>query len=350
MRITLLFVMLFSLIGCYGYLQDGPPYIRYAKGDRWVSNFRNENFPAKTFIDDKLYCSSLEIATDSSNLLYCLDLKTGIVDWTAKVSNWAGSPPIVKDSFIYFSSYVGDIYRFDKNGNKIWEQRAQSAFAGHSLNPLNNNLIVHTVSDGSYELAFSNGEVINHFGKTSLGSSMPVFYNRYMIQAGIKEDTTLVGEGKMVRCIDYLDKQKVWEYEMGENIKSVFENDGKIYFISKGFIMHAIDINTGARIWQSDSLQQGSGYYPSSPKLVFDQGKIVFMNGNLNNLTVLDEATGKLITKGTYHDILKMQLVLPVNHIYKVKADDKSYYTVCVSDSFVAPQRMYSVAIMKTDL
>lgn len=106
MRTLFLFLTVVLLISCHSGEGELPP-IRYTKGDLWVSNFRNRNFPSKTLADDKIYCSSLEISDSVSELLYCLDLKTGIVNWTAEVANWASDPPIVGDSFIYYSSFVG---------------------------------------------------------------------------------------------------------------------------------------------------------------------------------------------------------------------------------------------------
>lgn len=347
MRLLFLLSTVFFLPGCHLGLEDSPPYIRYAKGDRWVSNFRNGNFPAKAYVDDKIYCSSLEIGTDSSNLFYCLNLKTGMVDWTAEVAQWASSPPIVGDSFIYFRSYVGDIYRFDKKGNKIWEQDAPSVSIGHTLNPLNNNLIVHTVTNGSYELAFSNGAVVNHFAITSMGSSLPVFFEQYMVQAGVKEDTTIVAHGTLLRCIDYPSKKKVWEQEVGEEIDPIFMHDGKVYFVSKGHIMQAVDIKTGSRLWQSDTLNRLAGFYPTRPQMEFDQGKIIYFDLNMGNMTVLEEITGKVLFKGSYQEILKQRLMLPANYFYRIPADDKSYYTVRVTDSLEGPSEMYSVYVSK---
>lgn len=350
MRIVFLLTAIFSIAGCYWGLEDSPPNIRYVKGDQWVSNFRNGNFPAKAYVDDKIYCSSLEIGTDSSNLFYCLDLKTGIVNWAIPVAQWASSPPIVGDSFIYFSTYTGKrIYRFDKKGNKIWEQEAPSVFAGHTLNPLNNNLIVHTVTNGSYELALSNGEVVNHFAKASLGSSMPVFYEQYMVQSGVKEDTTIIRNGTLLRCIDYTNKKKVWEHDMGDNVDPVFMHDGKVYLISKGHIMQAVDIKTGTKLWQSDTLDGSAGFYPTSPEMIFDQGKIIYYDISLHDMTILEEATGKVLNKGDYQHILKQGLMLPANHFYQIPADNKSYYTVRVTDSLEAPAKLYSVYVSKAN-
>jgi outer membrane protein assembly factor BamB len=82
--------------------------IQYKRGDRWVDSFRNSDFPSKSLYKDKVYCSSLFVGDGNRNRLYCLDLKTGKVDWASLVDDWAAQPPIVSDSFIYYCSYVGD--------------------------------------------------------------------------------------------------------------------------------------------------------------------------------------------------------------------------------------------------
>ncbi|AXY72924.1 hypothetical protein D3H65_02600 [Paraflavitalea soli] len=348
MRIPFLVIVIFSLAACHLLTSDYTPDIRYAKGDQWVKTFRSGGYLDAAYANDKLYYGSSEFSSDSGNLFYCLDLKTGIVDWAVHVRQWASSPPIVGDSFIYFSGFTGsNIYRFDKTGNKIWEQDAPDVFAGHTLNPLNNNLIVHTVTDGSYELAFMDGAVVNHFAKTSMGSSMPVFYEQYMVQGGVKEDTTIVAHGTLLRCIDYTNGKTVWEHEVGEKPDPLMEHEGKVYLISKGPVMQAFDIKTGAKLWQSDTLGRLAGSYPTSPRMEFDQGKIIYYDIDMKDMRILDETTGKVLTKGNYQDVLKQHLMLPVNHFYRIPADGGSYYTVRVTDSLDSPSKMYRIFVNK---
>lgn len=346
MRFVLLLLVIFTLQSCHLGLEDEPPYIRYTKGDLWVNKWRNNSFPSKTFVDDKIYCSSIEPGgSDSSNLLYCLNLKTGVVDWTAAVHHWAGMPPIVGDSFIYFCSYLGDIYKFDKQGNKIWEQQAESVYRGHYFNPLNNNLIIHTVTNGIYEHAFSDGAIVNHFASHSLGSSSPVFYEGYIIQAGIKDDTTVVGIGKMLRCIDYATKKSKWEYDMGEDIDKLFVNKGRVYFVSKDLRMHCIDIVAGTQLWQSKPLDR-QAYFGLGDNMVFDQGKVICWGHDMSRFLVLDEETGVGGIKTSYQEVLDMHLMKPRNYKYVITTGEEQY-TVRVSDSLEGPQPVYNVAVIR---
>jgi outer membrane protein assembly factor BamB len=336
----------FCLTACHWDMDDYVPLPRYAKGDLWVSNFRDWRFPATTLINDKLYCSTLELQDPSTNLFYCLDLKTGKVDWAVPIVDWASSPPIVGDSFIYFTTFTGKrIYKFDKEGNILWEKKGESVFNGYTLNPLNNNLIYHSLTDGSYELAFKDGALVNHFAKTSMASSAPVFYGQYMVQAGVKEDTTITRHGTLMRCIDYTSKKKVWEYEAGDGIKSLSVNNGILYFVAPYHIMHAVDIKTGTRLWQSDTLRRNTPH-PMDPKLIIEKGQIVYYE-YLDNMIVLDQATGKVFAKVGYQDVLKRGLLLPVNSRFRIPADDKSYYSVLVTDSLIAPSKDYNIYVRK---
>ena len=349
MRLIFLVLIVGLFQGCHLFLEYEPVSIRYTKGDLWVSrwiNNGNNGFPSKTFVDDKIYCSGMELSSsDSSDLLYCLNLKTGVVDWTAEVHHWAGMPPIVGDSFIYFCSYVGDIYKFDRQGNKIWQQHSESPYSGHCLNPLNNNLIVHTVATGVYELAFSDGAVVNRFASHSLGSSMPVFYKHYIIQAGIRDDTTVIGTGSMLRCIDYTAKKTKWEYDMGEDIDNLFVNKGRVYFITKESRMHCIDIITGAILWQTELLN-ALGVFSIGYNIIFDQGKIICWGHSLRPFFVLDEETGGGVMETSYPEVLSMHLMKPRNYKYVITTGEKQY-TVSVSDSLVRPRPEYNVEVIR---
>jgi outer membrane protein assembly factor BamB len=345
MRLILLLLIINIFQGCHLDKEDGYPDIRYAKGDIWVNNWRNNSFPAKAFVDDKIYCSSAGFSTrDSSELLYCLNLKTGVVDWRTEMKQSAGAPPVVCDSFIYFCNYVGDIFRLDKQGNKIWQQQTNGSYCGHFLNPLNNNLIVHTIEDGTYEFALGDGAVVNHFAPRSLGSSMPVFYKGHMIQAGIRGDSTSA-VGRLLRCIDYAARKSIWEYDMGEDVDNLFVNKGRVYFIIKDRRMHCVDIVSGAHVWQSESLKEpgslGIGY-----TMAFDQGKIICWEHNLNDFLVLDEDTGGSVVNVSYQEVLNMHLMKPRNYDYAVKVGDKQY-TVRVSDSLEGPVREYNVEVIR---
>ncbi|WP_315814682.1 hypothetical protein [Paraflavitalea speifideaquila] len=88
MRLLLLLMLSFTLSACYWGMDDYSPTPRYAKSDLWVSNFKDGNFPGTAYINDKIYCSSMERASDSSNLFYCFGLKTGKLDWAVEVVRW----------------------------------------------------------------------------------------------------------------------------------------------------------------------------------------------------------------------------------------------------------------------
>lgn len=100
------------------------------------------------------------------------------------------------------------------------------------------------------------------------------------------------------------------------------------------------------QLWQSDTLKQ-VGYYTLGLDLVFDRGKIIYFETNLENLVVLDQATGKVITTGSYHEILNRGLMRPVSHNYRIPVADSSYYSVCVSDSLETPHVEYNVYVKK---
>src|SRR4051812_21415997 len=100
MRLLILIFLFVFIAGCIS--DDTPPNIEFVKGEFWLDKFRNNSFPSKAYVDDKIYCTAILSGYDHKPYyLYCLNLKTGKVDWASPVQNWASQPPIVTDSFIY---------------------------------------------------------------------------------------------------------------------------------------------------------------------------------------------------------------------------------------------------------
>jgi outer membrane protein assembly factor BamB len=301
-------------------VNDNPPDIQYSKGDFWLDNFRNNSFPSKAFKDDKIYCSSISIGANMSNYLYSLNLKTGTVDWATPVNNWASQPPIIGDSFIYYCSYVGDIYKFDRNGNQLWLSEFNTTYGGHCINPLNNNLIVSTVAYGLREIDFQTGNVIDSIGYGKGYVPLPIFQNDTIYQVIV--DTLF--------CTKNMTGSVLWKRKIGTNVRRLFINQNRLYFFDDTKTLNCIDTKTGNMVWQSEAIFDKD---PLNPRLLFEQGKAICYFSSLNHMFLLDAENGNFLEKAAFENLQKGGFLIPEISKYNVLKDGKSQYCVKVENS-----------------
>jgi outer membrane protein assembly factor BamB len=320
MRVILISIT--ALIFLQSCTDDSPTHIQYAKGDFWVKDFRTNSYPSKAFKDDKIYCSSLVIGGDSSNYLYCLNLLTGKVDWASKVKSWATFAPIVCDSFIYYCGYLGNIYRFDKNGNQIWYKQLDGSYAGHCLNTFNNNLIVKTVDNGLSEFDAATGKVVDSVGKGRMRVSLPVFLNDTVFQTGVRDTIT---------CTKASTNKIIWKIKTGTNVSRLFIAQNRLYYFDDSQSLHCINVENGNQFWQSEKIFDRD---PLSPHLLVENGKIFCYFTSLTNILVLDLENGKLLEHTSLENLQKQNYLLPVTKDYKVADANKILYTITVENSF----------------
>ncbi len=313
-------IIILLLIFANSCLDGNPKHVQYEKGDFWVANFRNNSYPSKAYRDDKIYCSSLEIGGDKPNFLYCLNLRTGKIDWATQVKNWASQAPIICDSFIYYCSFVGDIYKFDKNGNQIWSSNFSSTYGGHCINPLNGNLLVSTVAYGLREIDFKTGKVIDSIGYGKMDVPFPVFQNDTIYQ--VINDT--------LSCRKNSGKALLWQKTTGTDIDKLFLIDQRLYYFDNTQRLYCLNALTGNVVWQSNSIFPAQ---PFNPHLVLENGKILSYFSSLYNIYVIDPSNGTVLEKKSDEDLRKEGLFLPKEVNYSVAFDGKHYdVTVMPSD------------------
>jgi len=308
MRTFLITIIIIQLYSCG---KGKPPNIIYQKGDFWVDNFVNYNYPAKAFADDRIYCSSIIIGKDTANRFYCLNLRTGKVDWAVPVRSWAAQPPIICDSFIYYCSYVGDIYKFDKSGNQLWYLKFPSPYGGHSYNPLTKNLFVSTVDSGIREIDYQTGKIVDSIGYRIMHVPFPIFAN----------DTIYQVIGDTISCRHVNDSYN-WKIKVGENIDRLFKMNNRLYYVDDTKRMYCLNAKTGSTVWQSDTvfLKQPWGIH-----LEFEKRKLLCYFTDLNSVFVINNSSGSIEQKNDYKTLQKSGFLLPNTKQYIVSDMEKSY-------------------------
>jgi outer membrane protein assembly factor BamB len=262
----------------------------YKKGDGWIHEFsHNNSLPGKVFADDRIYCSSYRISPDTgSNYLYCLNLKTGEVDWVSPVASPPGADPIVLDSFIYYCGYLGDIYKFDKNGYLRWERKLDASYSDHMLNPINKNLLVKTVVSGLREYDFETGATADSIRPARFKSAFPVF----------KHDTIFHTKGDSLFSYKYATFDTLWRKKIGPDITQFFIDKDELFYFTPLGTVSCMNVNTGELIWESQQISDRRFSLVGTMK--FWNGKLFIHESGQSNLKILDRSNGKMIRKITY--------------------------------------------------
>lgn len=323
------------LCGCrYDYSRES---VAYKSGDYWVETFRNNSFPSKSYVNDNIYCSSLEISSGKPNYFYCLNLKTGRVNWASVVGSWSCQPAIVTDSFIYYCSYLGDIHKFDATGIQEWKSKLPSSYSGHSLNSFNNNLFVATVTDGIYEYDLRSGSIVSHIGPNSMGMPLPVFYKNLVLFGGINSNTSKWDHSHNFICQNLTTQKTEWHRTIGEvSGGKIFVHSGRFYIFNGRFGLSCYDITTGSPIWQSDSPRDYR--HPLDPHLVFINDEIIYYDTDIDKMVVFDNITGKFLGPTTYQQLLQQGRMQVSKHSYTVRNPEGGWEAnIIVTDSLESP-------------
>jgi outer membrane protein assembly factor BamB len=169
------------------------PYPTLSPGDFWPDKFDQRGLQNAIIYKDKIYCNTIDVGSDS-NFLYCLNPKDGHVMWRANVAAYATQPvSYYKDTIIY-CSYLGDMYAFNNNGKKIWENKYDRPYSGHSIDTTNSTLLVKTVSYSEVSAySFSSGKIVSKIESDSLKNLIEKYRNNIF---HFKNEYRFVNKGK----------------------------------------------------------------------------------------------------------------------------------------------------------
>lgn len=254
---------------------------------------------------------SVYIGVDSG-ILYALDVESGDVKWSFKThkheqeadredTKFRGihGTAAVDDTQVYIGDYAGYLYALTKeDGELVWETKlggsigaSPALYGGYSFMAVeyptpDGKVFVQDVVDGTilYETPFLG----NH-----PHSSASVDPERGYLFVG-------ANNGKFF-CFDFVNETDVWEYEMDDKLDSDGNPTGKgdikstaavvgdvVYITSWDHKLHAVDIETGERVWAFES----DGKSMSSPS--YYDG-VVYFGSHDGRLYAIDETDGSEI-------------------------------------------------------
>ena len=193
---------------------------------------------------------------DTAGGIYAFDLSTNSLLWKKETNSPIMSSMCLEEDSILFSTVGNSVYRISKNGELLWryQYEAKVSRAGE-LNIFGGS--APSVSGDFVYVGFSDGAVQQiSLDKGEVGASVWVGEGRYpdiVSKVAIVEDMVIVS-GFELPTIAY-DKDlttEKWRIEAGRSADIVV-NSNTLYLASSDGILRAVDVLSGARIWEWDS-------------------------------------------------------------------------------------------------
>lgn len=161
----LTFVILLIVLSCKKNKFEYNPSIPYPKlevGENWLDKYDKRGLQNALINGKYQFVNTINISK-GQDYLYCLNLENGKVEWRNEIDAYASQPVSIIQNQLFYVSYLGSIYSFSLDGKKLWTNKLKSSYSGHKINPINNNLLVQTVTQGIFEFDKKTGEEINHY-------------------------------------------------------------------------------------------------------------------------------------------------------------------------------------------
>lgn len=310
---TAYFILLLALpvlSGCLLSEHEEPKVIVLRPGDFWVESFDAANLSSCAFVNDKIYCSSANRSNDLPDYLYCLDLRTGKVDWRHEIEAYATRPPIVLDTMLYFSTYLGNIHCLTPEGKVKWMKRHSMSFADYGLNPVNNNLFCSSVAGALFEYDANTGNEVDTigYGDGTMGTTLPVFDGKHKLYASFIPRN----EKSELSCM-YDNGRAAWKRMFGQ-IERLYAANGYLFFVDdKNF--WCLKITDGKTMWSQPNTRNWD-------EKISVEGNTVYLSGA--SIKAFDVVSGKKVSKVPQLNV----------RTFNIKARNKDYVARVDINSF----------------
>jgi len=237
-------------------------------------------------------------AIDAAAQLACVDLKTGEVLWTKDTNNpdisWEtmGGGLAFENSRLFATTSSGEVMAYDTAGNELWRQKVFVPVRG-APTVKDGRVFVVTVNNEIHALDAKSGTPLwKHAGIPEvaglLGGGSPAVKDNIVVVAYTSGEIYALSADKG----DVLWSDSLISSLRADSIASIphirarpiIDDDNKVYSISHGGRIAAVDLKTGARLWQQDI---GS---MRTPALV---GDYLYLVSNQDDLICLNRHSGK---------------------------------------------------------
>ena len=325
-NIVFKFLILIILSSCdNGFNYD--PTVTYPSlnvGDYWIDKFDQRGLQNAKIMGDRLFCNTINIS-EGQNFLYCLNLSDGKVLWKVPVEGYASQQVEIFNNYLYYSTFVGQIYKISIEGELLWEIKSPYSYAGHFVNPSNGNLIVNSVTNGAYEYGSEIGNELYHYHFKSKSGichlTDPLFHENLIIFGNVEVDSISGQEGFV--ALQYVNKKTEWSHPLASSVYrnkdwGLLKIDKYVLTRDEANILHCLDAENGKEVWTKDLVDERTNdkwifrFKAESHNLVYHKGQ----------KTAIDVKTG-IETEHYEQGVLKEYLIKKDDEIFSVQISDE---------------------------
>ena len=221
-----------------------------------------------------------------------LNRTTGEIVWQFIEPNnytWVGSPAIY-DDYIYYTTFGSGVYALNKtNGSVIWHQDIGRVVCSVAYD---NEVIFVSAYDppGQYAFNATTGELIWRVNFGSSWDSSPVIYNGMVIQVVFNNIT----ENWNTVVLNATTGEFIRMFEGKGSPSTPLVHDGKIFIPSNDWKIWAYNLSTGAELWHTTELHDGTlqDYSYCSPAA---SGGAIYFQALNGTFYVINETDGTVL-------------------------------------------------------
>jgi outer membrane protein assembly factor BamB len=252
-------------------------------------------FSPTTLQGGKLYVGS------ATRELYCVDVRTGTLDWKVTTSDWIRSRPLVVDDAVFAAGLDGTVTAFDLQGKQRWSVSAgrHSIFANLAGNEngilvSSSDLFLHSLDPNTGEQRWKHSllECVYADGRRVL-ADVVAGGGDYQSPPTVSNGKVFVGSpDRFVYAVDELTGNEVWRFETSGQVSgAVTIQDGRVFFGQQGGNndMFCVREDDGALIWTA---QPGWIWTTSTP-----HGERLYTGTVDGNIFALSTKDGRVLWK-----------------------------------------------------
>lgn len=204
-------------------------------------------------------------------------------------NTWVGSP-VVNGEYVYYTTYGAGVYALNKtNGSVLWNQNVGSIVCSMAYDK---DMVFVSVYNppGQYAFNATTGQQIWNKTYGRSWDTSPVIYDRMIIQ--VEYDITEKVWSTFV--LNETNGEFIRKFDRKGSTGTPLVDDGKVFIPSNDWRLWAFDLTTGAELWHTVQIHDGTlqNYTYCSPVAA---GGAIYCQSLNGTFYVINETDGKIL-------------------------------------------------------
>lgn len=244
-------------------------------------------------------------ATTGFGSVFCLDMKTGKIEWRKDIGTPIRIAPTVAAGKLLVQTFDNTLYALDtNNGAELWKDQTNSedttlvGGASPAYAPIH-DLVVAAFSNGELRAFKAStgtplwGDILSSKKRTNSLAAIETIKANPIIEGDV---VYAVGYNSVLTAIDIRTGSRIWERELGSTNQPWIAGN-YLYVLTNDFELLAMDKNNGKIIWNTsipkgDDGDNKNGVFASGPLLTDNRLLVTTSNGYIFSISPY---TGRII-------------------------------------------------------